>query len=263
MFPKIFSIGDFFLPTYGVLVAIAFLTALWLAGRLARRSGLNAEDVTNLGVYCALSGLAGAKLLMFVFDWSYYASNPGQIFSLTTLRAGGVFHGGLIVALITAALFMRKKRLPGLRTADVFAPALALGHAIGRIGCFSAGCCWGVACERPWAVTFTNPEAHRLVGVPLNVALHPTQLYEAVSEGLIAVFLYRRFLRPHQDGSIIGLYLVLYSVVRFVVEFLRHHQQPNPFGGPLSSTQWISLALFALGLAIVSGRLPFRKRGDA
>jgi phosphatidylglycerol---prolipoprotein diacylglyceryl transferase len=251
MLPKLFSIGDFFLPTYGLLVAAAFLTALWLAGRLARREGLNPEDVTNLGVYCALSGLAGAKLLMFVFDWEYYAQNPGQIFTLTTLRAGGVFHGGLIVALITAFVYMRNKKLPALKTADILAPGLALGHAIGRLGCFAAGCCWGVACERPWAVTFTNPEANSLVGVPLNKPIHPTQLYEAAAELAIFGVLYRLFSRRRRDGQVIGLYLVLYSVARFLVEFLRHHQQPNPWGGPLSSTQWIALGLLVPGFYLL------------
>jgi len=251
MLPKLFQIGDFFLPTYGLLVAAAFLTALWLAGRLARREGLDPEDVTNLGVYCALSGLAGAKLLMFVFDWSYYAQNPGQIFTLSTLRAGGVFHGGLIVALITAFVYMRKKKLPALKTADVFAPALALGHAIGRLGCFAAGCCWGVACDRPWAVTFTNPDAHSLVGVPLNTPIHPTQLYEAAAELAIFGVLYRLFPKRRHDGQLIGLYLVLYSVARFLVEFLRHHQQANPWGGPLSSTQWIALGLLVPGIYLL------------
>jgi len=251
MFPKLISFGDFFLPTYGVLVAAAFLIALWLAGKLAERSGLNPVSVTNLGVYCALAGLAGAKLLMFVFDWDYYVRNPGEIFSLTTLRAGGVFFGGLVVALLVAVWYMRKTGLPGLRTADVFAAPLALGHAIGRLGCFSAGCCWGIACDRPWAVTFTNPDAHALVGVPLNTPLHPTQLYEAVAEAVIFVILYRRFLQPHRKGVIIGLYLILYPTARFLIEFVRYHQQPNPFGGPFSSTQWIALGLVVLGTVLV------------
>ena len=106
---------------------------------------------------------------------------------------------------------MRRKRLPGLAVMDVFAPAIALGHAIGRVGCFAAGCCWGAVCRLPWAVTFRNPEAHRLVGVPLGIPLHPTQLYEAAAEAIIFVFLYRRFQRPHRAGTIIGWYLVLFD----------------------------------------------------
>ena len=254
MYPKLIAIGDFFLPTYGVLVALGFLTGLWIAARLARKLDLNVENVTNLGVYCVLAGLAGAKLLMFVFDFDYYRQNPGEIFSLATLQAGGVFHGGLIVALATAVLYMRAHKLPVLMTADIFAPGLALGHAIGRMGCFSAGCCWGLECHRPWAVTFTNTEAHRLVGVPLGVPLHPTQLYEAAAELLIFIILILWFRKHRLDGSVIGLYLILYSTARFLIEFLRFHDQPNPFGGPLSSIQWIALLMLAAG-----GWLFFRK----
>ena len=245
MYPELFH----FLPTYGVLVAAAFLTALWLAGRLARRAGLNVDAVTNLGIYCALSAIGGAKVMMFLVDYRYYAEHPGEILSLSTLRAGGVFYGGLIAALAVAVWYMRKTRLPGWKTADVFAPAIALGHGIGRLGCFSAGCCWGVECHRPWAVTFTSPVAHELVGVPLNLPVHPTQLYEAFAEFAIFGFLYWRIRRAHGDGGIIGAYLMLYSTARFTVEFFRVHEQGNVLGGAFDTSQFISAGLFLLGAA--------------
>jgi phosphatidylglycerol:prolipoprotein diacylglycerol transferase len=248
MLPKLISAGDFFLPTYGVLVAAAFLVALWLAARLARRSRLDPEQITNLGVWVALAGLAGAKLAMFLVDFDYYRRHPGEIFSLATLQAGGVFYGGLVAALLTGFLYLRARRLPALKTLDAFAPGVAAGHAIGRLGCFAAGCCWGLECHRPWAVTFTNPEAHRLVGVPLNVPLHPTQLYEAGAEAVIFLILYRRFHRPHRDGAVIGLYLILYPAARFLIDFFRHYEQPHPFGGPLAATQWVALALVGAGI---------------
>lgn len=248
MFPKLFTIGDFYLPTYGVLVALAFLIALAITVRLARRSQLNGELVTNLAVYCALAGLAGAKVLMFLFDFDYYRQHPSEIFSLATLQAAGVFQGGLVLAIITAVLYMRRHKLPFLKTADAFAPGIAIGHSIGRLGCFSAGCCWGKACSLPWAVTFRNPVANQLVGVPLNVPLHPTQLYELATEALVFVFLYWRFGREHRAGEILGLYLVLSSSARFVIEFYRYHEQALPFGLPLSITQWIALALLAVGI---------------
>ena len=179
MFPKLIEIGGFYIPTYGVLVAIAFLVAISLTGKLAAKAGLKAESVTNLAIYCALVGMAGAKLLMFVFDWRTYLLNPREIFTISTLQAAGVYQGGLLLAILFAFLYMRHTGLPGLLTADVFAPGLALGHAIGRMGCLMAGCCWGSECQRPWAITFTNPEAHELTGVPLGVPLHPAQLYES------------------------------------------------------------------------------------
>lgn len=248
MLPQLVKFGNFFIPTYGLLVTSAFLLALWLATRLAARSGLDKEAVLNLGIYCGLAGILGAKLLMILADLRYYVRNPGELFSLATLQAGGVFYGGLILALVTAFVYMRKKGMPALASADAFAPALAAGHAIGRVGCFAAGCCWGNACQRPWAVTFTNPVAHQLFGTPLGVPLHPTQLYEAGTEALTSVILYRLFRRAHRAGTIIGLYLVLYGCARFVIEFFRAPEGPNPFGGPLTQAQWISLALIPLGL---------------
>src|SRR5262245_13890716 len=244
MYPEIFHIS--FLHTYGVLVALAFLAGLWMAGRLAKQKHLDSEAVTNLGIYCTMAAIAGAKLMMLIVDYKYYFEGPGEIFSLATLQAAGVFYGGLLAALAVAWWYMRRKKLPARETADVFAPAIALGHGIGRLGCFAAGCCWGTECQRPWAVTFTNPVSNELVGVPLNTRLHPTQLYEAFAEFCIFGILYRRLQSPHRPGDIISLYLILYSAVRFVVEFFRYHAQPNPFG-PFNTSQWISLALFAVG----------------
>jgi phosphatidylglycerol:prolipoprotein diacylglycerol transferase len=246
MYPELFHIS--FLHTYGVLVAAAFLVALWLAGRLAKEAGLNHEDVTNLGIYCALAAIGGAKLMMFIVDLPHYLQNPGEIFTFATFQAGGVFYGGLIFALAVAFWYMRKTRLPALKTADVFAPAIALGHGIGRLGCFAAGCCWGIECDRPWAVTFTTKAANDLVGVPLNVPLHPTQLYEAFAEFAIFAVLWRWVRKAHAPGQVIGLYLVLYATARFIVEFFRHHEQGLLWGTPLDTSQWISLGLAGLGV---------------
>jgi phosphatidylglycerol:prolipoprotein diacylglycerol transferase len=144
---------------------------------------------------------------------------------------------------------LRKTRLSALVVADAFAPAIALGHAIGRIGCFAAGCCWGTECHLPWAVTFTSMAASQLVGVPLGLPLHPTQLYESAAEFAIFGILYWRFGRPHGRGDIISLYLMLYGAARFLVEFFRYHEQGNLWGTPLDASQWISLVLFAVGAA--------------
>jgi phosphatidylglycerol:prolipoprotein diacylglycerol transferase len=259
MLPKLISVGDFFVPTYGVMVTLGFLAGLWLATRLARRDGLNADDIVNLAVYCALSGIVGAKLLMIVQDFGYYRENPGELFSFATLQAGGIFYGGLVAALVVAWWFLSRRGLPALRTADVFAPGVALGHALGRIGCFAAGCCWGVECHLPWAVTFKNPDTNRMFGTPLMTPLHPTQLYESAAEAIIAFVLWRRSLASHRPGTVIGLYLVMYCAVRFAVEFVRAHDTGNPFGGPLSSSQWIALALAAAGVwLLVRSRSPVR-----
>ncbi len=222
-----------------------------MVSRLSRRAGFDSNAMVNLGIYLAIAGVLGAKVLMIGLDWKYYAGHPGEIFSLATLQAGGIFYGGVLAALAVAFVYMRRKRLPALATADVFAPGLALGHAVGRLGCFAAGCCWGIPARVPWAVTFTNPESNRLVGVPLGIPLHPTQLYESAAEAIIFAVLYFRFLRPHHPGAIVGLYLVLYSIARFLVEFVRAHDEANPYYGPLVAEQWIALALMALGVWLI------------
>jgi phosphatidylglycerol:prolipoprotein diacylglycerol transferase len=252
MFPKLISIGKFFIPTYGTLVALGFLAALWITVRLARRSKLPAEPVTNLAIYCALAGLAGAKLFMILFDLRDYLDGSKKLFSLDTMQAAGVYQGGFLLALVTAIFYMRSQKLPVFQTCDVFAPGIAAAQAIGRIGCLAAGCCWGVECNRAWAVTFRNPEAANLTGVPLNTPLHPTQLYESLADALIFAILYRMFSKPHPSGAILGWYLALYSTARFVIEFFRFHEQGLHAG--LSYTQWISLATLAAGLILLIAR---------
>ncbi len=246
MFPKLFTFGSHFVPTYGVLVALGFLAGLFVTLRLARRAGLPAEPISNLAVYCALAGIAGAKLFMFLFDAGYYLQNPGQIFTVETLQAAGVFHGGFLAALLFAVWYIRRQSLPLLGTLDCFAPGIALGHAIGRLGCFAAGCCWGKECHLPWAVTFHSQAA---APVPIGIPLHPAQLYESAANLLIFGVLYRLFLRQHPPGRIIGLYLVLYGLARFIVEFFRNHEQSLLLD--LSITQWISLGLLVLGVLIL------------
>src|SRR5215469_13273266 len=244
MYPQIFHLS--FLHTYGVLVAIAFLAGLWVATHLARDAKLPTESVFNLGFYSALAAMLGAKVMMILVDLPYYTQHPAEIVSLSTLQAGGVFYGGLIAALVVATWYLRKTRLPGLPTADVFAPGIALGHAIGRLGCFSAGCCWGVESHLPWAVRFTDPSSQvppELLGVPL----HPTQLYESFAEFLIFGILYWRIRKAHSAGAIISLYLMLYSTARFIIEFYRYHEQGNLWGGPLDTSQWLSILLFLAG----------------
>jgi phosphatidylglycerol:prolipoprotein diacylglycerol transferase len=255
MCPRLFTIGSFSLPTYGVLVAVGFLVALYVAARLARGAGLDVEKVNSLGIYLALAAILGAKVFLIAQNFDVYVANPGRLFSLSWLQAGGVFYGGLLAALAVAFWYPRRVGLPVLPTADVFAPAVAIGHSIGRLGCFAAGCCWGKPSDAPWAVAFTNPLAHEYVGVPLGIHLHPTQLYEAFGTFLIALFLLARFRKPHLPGTILGLYLVVYSSFRFGVEFLRDHVERSfPFGGPLSATQWVALGLVAAGVWVLLRR---------
>lgn len=250
MLPKLFTIGDFFLPAYGLLVAVGFLLGLWITVRLARKAHLPEDKITNLVIYCALAGLAGAKLFMFFFDWRVYWSDPREIFTLSTLRAAGVYQGGFLIALIVAVLYMKRTGLPMLETCDIFSPGIAAAHAIGRLGCLAAGCCWGREAHLPWAITFRNPDAHEMSGTPLLVPLHPAQIYESIANTLIFVFLYWRIRKTHIAGEIFGWYLVLYSTARFIIEFYRVHEQGTYAG--LSLTQWIAMATLAAGAGLLA-----------
>jgi phosphatidylglycerol:prolipoprotein diacylglycerol transferase len=252
MFPRLITIGSFFLPTYGTLVAIAFLVGLYVTVHFAKRAGLKTDPIVNLAIYTALAGLLGAKIAMVLFDFGKYRTGEIKLFSLETLQAAGVYQGGLVLGLVVAAWYIRRQHLPWLTTLDVFSPGLAVGHAIGRLGCLCAGCCWGIATHVPWAITFRNYQAAGLTGVPLGIPLHPTQIYESLAEAMIFVLLFWRIRRPHADGLIFGLYLILYSVSRFVIEFYRFHEQPLELG--LSLTQWISIALLLFGVWVLLNR---------
>lgn len=255
MCPRIPLFGGFALPTYGLLVGLGFLVGLSIVSRLAKRRGLDGEKVSNLGVYIAISALLGAKLLMILINFKTYAADPSRIFSLSTLQAGGVFYGGLIGALLVSFWYMRKEQLPVLATADVFVPGLAIGHAIGRLGCFAAGCCWGAETDVPWAVVFTDPAARDFVGVPLGIHLHPSQLYESLGTALVGFFLLWRFQRPHRPGVLLGYYLALWSTFRLFVEFTRDNaSRVHPLDGPLTTTQWVAIALIVAGIYLLTRR---------
>ncbi|HEX7894245.1 MAG TPA: prolipoprotein diacylglyceryl transferase [Terriglobales bacterium] len=249
MFPQLFHIGSFAVPTYGVLVALGVLVGLWISVRNSERQGIKAEYAWDFGIAVVLAGILGSKILYILVDLHTYVQHPSEIFSLATLQAGGVFSGGLIGAFVVAWWFLRKHQMPALATCDAFAPGLSMGHAIGRLGCFAAGCCFGKPTDHFWGVTFTNPLAQQLVGTPLNQALQPTQLIESGAELIIFSILTWMFARKKFDGQIFGAYLFLYGIARFLIEFLRGDPgRGGPyFGGALSGTQLISIGLVLAG----------------
>ncbi len=249
MFPQLFHIGSFAVPTYGILVATGVLLGLWISVRNSARQGIKPENAWDFGIAVVLAGILGSKILYILVDWKTYAEHPKEIFSLATLQAGGVFSGGLIGAFIVAWWFLRKYNMPALATCDAFSPGLALGHAVGRVGCFSAGCCYGKATTHFWGITFTNPVANANSGTPLNIPLEPTQLIESAAELVIFGILTWMFARKKFDGQIFGAYLFLYGIARFLIEFLRDDPgRGGPyFGGALSGTQLISIGLVLAG----------------
>lgn len=248
MHPVLFHFGAVTIYTYGVLVAAGVLLGLWYARRQAPRAGLAPQSVWSIGIYMILAALIGAKVWLIFSAWDFYRANPGQIFSLATFQSAGTFYGGVLGAILMIAAYTWYKRIPILPLFDTFAAALPLGHAIGRLGCFAAGCCFGKPTSMPWAVTFTNSLAARIAGTPLRVPLHPTQLYEAGAEFCNFVFLIWLGRRQQFSGQIIAAYLILYGLERGTIEFFRGDPgRTLMFHGTVSLMQIVSVALIAGG----------------
>jgi phosphatidylglycerol:prolipoprotein diacylglycerol transferase len=252
MYPEIFHIGSFPINTYGVFLAIAFLCAILIAVRLAARDGLPRERIYDLSLWMLLGGLVGSKVLM-LFTEPEYRDHPMQLLSLDFLRSGGVFYGGLIGAVLMGYFLMKRYKLPWWKTADACAPGIAIGNFFGRQGCFAAGCCWGKPTTLPWGVKFTEL-GHEITGVPTGTYLHPTQLYESLA--MLIVFFLLLWLHKHKrfSGQVILVYALLYSIVRFAIEFVRDDPRGDIFGlttlTGLSTSQMISL-IVGVGAAVL------------
>ena len=258
MYPELFRIGSFPINTYGVFLAIAFLCAILITVRLARRDGLPSEKIYDLSLWMLLAALVGSKILM-LFTEPEYRDNPLQLLSLDFLRSGGVFYGGLLGAVLAGYLLMKRYQLPWWKTADACAPGIAIGNFFGRQGCFAAGCCWGKPTSLPWGVKFTEL-GHEITGVPTDSYLHPTQLYESFAMLLVFLFLFWLHKRKRFDGQVILVYALLYSIIRFAIEFVRDDPRGDVFGltslTGLSTSQLISIVvgLSALIVLIVRRR---------
>src|SRR5262245_33636222 len=215
----------------------------------AKTRNLDSNRVLDLGIYIIIAALVGAKLLLLVVDFDQFRRSPGDLLSLA--RSGGVFYGGLILAVAVAFWYISKHRMPFWTTCDVFAPGIALGHVTGRLGCLAAGCCYGRPTDLPWGITFTNPLAASVVGTPLGRALHPTQLYEAGAELLILILLLatERRGRPFA-GRTFWAYMLLYAISRYIIEFYRGDPRGMVFG--MSTSQLISLVLAPLSVAMLA-----------
>jgi phosphatidylglycerol:prolipoprotein diacylglycerol transferase len=248
VYPRLLELGPITVYTYGVLLAAAYLLGLQLARVRAKARGLDANRVLDLGIYIIIAALIGAKLLLLVTDFRTFSSNPREL--LTLARSGGVFYGGLILAVTVALVYIRKIGLPLWTTCDVFAPGIAVGHVVGRFGCLFAGCCYGKPTTLPWGITFTDPFAAANVGTPLGVPLHPTQIYEAGAEAIILGILLatERKGRPY-PGRTFWLYMLLYAISRFIIEFFRGDERGAV--GMFSTSQFISILLAPLAVVML------------
>lgn len=240
MYPVLFRIGPIQIYSYGVMLALGFLVATFLARRRANSIGMDGDAIVDICVFLIVFGLLGARLLYIILNLDYYKSVPLE--AVMIWKGGLVWYGGLISAILASVWFLRKKRLPIVKTADLLMPYVALGQAIGRIGCFLNGCCYGKPTSSVLGVSFN----------PAQGTVHPTQLYESAATFFIYLILRRR--KPG-DGKTILLYLLFYSAFRFFNEFLRG-DNPQVFIG-LTVSQIISPIVLATTI-ILWKNLPSR-----
>lgn len=242
MLPTLLAVGEFRIAAYGTLVALAYLIGiLWLRSQIGNM-GYTENRFWALVYALFFGAIAGGKLLFVALNWELYAS--GNMSVLGDFRYGFVFFGGLFGTILMGLAFLRFSAKEFLGTADYFGVILPMGHALGRLGCLAAGCCYGLPTNLPWGLRFTRHDSlvpEELLGVPL----HPVQLYEAGGNLLIGLF-FRKVLRRIQKGELrrgtaFYGYFLCYAALRFVVELFRGDDRGGFFRG-LSPSQWIALA---------------------
>ncbi|OGF58727.1 MAG: prolipoprotein diacylglyceryl transferase [Candidatus Fischerbacteria bacterium RBG_13_37_8] len=241
--------GTLTIHTYGVILAIAFFLGFALFFRYAKKGGIPEKNIYDLFFYIVISALAGSKIFHLLIEWRYYLHNPGEIL-FAIARLGGVFYGGLILALIVSIIYLKYHKLPVWGISDYAAPGIALGLAIGRWGCFAAGCCYGSYCTLPWAVVYTDQYAFETVGTPIGVPLHPAPIYESVAVFLIFIVLVFIMIKREFDGQAVSILLVLMGTERFFVEFLRSDERGFVFNNSISTSQLLSIIIVPAGICL-------------
>jgi len=229
------------------MVALGFLAGLWTAGRRGMHAGMAAEQIIDLGPWLIVGAILGARSLYVVSYWheSFEGRPIDEIFMVW--KGGLVYYGGLAGASLACILYCRRKKLPLWRIADILAPSIALGYVFGRIGCLLNGCCYGRACNLPWAIRF--PEGNPLN--PPTYPVHPTEVYESLLNlGLYAalawLFRHKKF-----DGQVFGVYLVCYALLRSFVEMFRGDYPQYYLGGWATPAHLVSFAILVAGLVLL------------
>lgn len=243
--------GFFKIPVYGIMIGAAYLVSYSYLIKRSSEFSFEKETVENLMFYTLVWGFAGAKFFYIITFFNEFGNSFSErflnIFSLNNLRAGFVFYGGFISGSVFFYIYTKRKKIDFLKTADFFAPAIALAHSIGRLGCFSAGCCHGRLTDSVFGVRFTKPYCDVSPDL-LGLKIHPTQLYESAGNLIIFLILNRFSQRKDiKKGSVIFLYILSYSVLRFIVEFFRGDYR----GGylfHLSQAQWISILIIIISV---------------
>jgi len=251
MFPILMHIGRLPVFSYGVMTGFGFLLAIVWMVHLAKQEGLSAAKMEGLGLVIVLGAGIGSKLLTALDYPGFYSGGWEHFVFDQMLGKGGVFYGGFLMATACSFVYFRLVKLPAGQVCDCAAPALALAQGLGRIGCFFAGCCWGMPTSSRLGVTFTSELAHDLTGVPLGVKLHPTQLYEAAAVLLVIPFLLWLRRTKTFQGEVFLAYILYYAVARFFLEFVRDDPRGRYVYNLLSTSQVISLFILLFGLYLL------------
>lgn len=242
MHPVLVEFGFFKVFTYGLLVASGFFVGILLAAHQGKKEGFDPQTILDLCFYILLSAVLGARILYVIVEYKYFLDSPLDIFKVW--KGGLVYYGGLILAGVFTWFFLKKKQMPVWKVADILAPSLALGQSVGRWGCFFAGCCYGVKTDLPWGITFADP----LSLAPLNIPLHPTQIYLSLNALLIFGILVWLRKRKTFDGQLIWTYGILYSIGRFIIEYFRGDDRGYVLENILSTSQFIGIFTLALSV---------------
>lgn len=242
MHPILLELGPIKIFTYGLMVATGFFCAILLAARQARKEGLDPQKILDLCFYILLSALIGARVLYIIVEYESFLDHPLDAFKIW--KGGLVYYGGLVVAVAVSGWYMKKHKMAVWQVADLLAPSIAIGQAIGRWGCYFAGCCYGIRTDVSWAITFTDPRSL----APLNVPLHPTQIYLSLNALLIFGILIWLRKRKSFEGQIFWTYGILYSIGRFIIEYFRGDDRGYALEGVLSTSQFIGIFVLAASL---------------
>lgn len=245
MHPVLFQIGDFPVPTYGVVYLFAFLSSVVIASRLGPRVGIPSAVVIDAGFQMMIAGEVASRLTFLVVEWDRVVS--GEMPWRQFLVSGRVLMGGVVGGFLYTNWFIQRHGIAARNIADLAFTVGAYGIAIGRIGCLLGGCCYGAETTWSWGIVFDDATAHRVSGTPLGSALHPTQVVQAALNFGVFFVLMRVLLRRRFVGQAAGWFFILTGTVRFAVEFLRGDPRGHYFG--LSTSQWIGVGFVLLGTA--------------
>lgn len=246
MYPILLNLGKITIYTYGFFLAMGFLAGIFLAKHEAKRVGEDPDKILDLAFYILVAAIVGSRIFYVATNPKIYLAAPLEI--LKIWNGGLVFYGGFIAALATALIYMRLKDMAIWKTTDIMAPSLALGQSLGRLGCFFAGCCYGKACDLPWAVTFTHPDSLAPTGIPI----HPTQLYSSLTNFLIFILLFFFRKKKSFDGQLFWVYVFLYGITRSIIEFFRNDFRGGLVFNTLSISQTTGCVMAILAVIMIA-----------